>query len=712
VDLLRIAMILSPSVKANRVTPGLASPGRPAGLSAAWATPVVLFAVLMLFGSTPTPVLAQHTTSGTMHVVWDGDVPAAYYVVDPTGTGRQLLIDDAEAAVARYFSLDRQPVELTGSRIVPGGAGPGVDGLRTTGVRAMTRMGVDVAGMVEDSRDFVTLLCRFADEPEPFARENIAEVHGASYPGVRQYFAELAWDQALMAGSRVTDWYVLPKPRDAYVFQNLTDFGALARDCTAAADEDVDFAAFYGINLQFSGALSRRLVQPYDVLSFGGSWTLSLDGVTRSWGMTWLSAGHATTRAVVMHEMGHALGWPHSSGGAGNTYDSNWDVMSRGYLRWEPPHGWLTVHTIAQHKDAVGWVASHRRWVPVDGSLERGMIVRTALPPEDGYLFARVPSGDSDYTVEVRRQAGHDQPLPGDAVVIHRVRFGMASVVTADGQSDPNGAGAQWLPGEEYHDQERGVSVRVDAVASDGFHVSITRGWRADIAADGPGRIIARGVDASSSCDSACSLVVSERGARVQLEPAPEMAATFSHWTGDCAAYGTVCELSLNRNHTATAVFRAGVAVGETLLAATVGDMFEAELHPRGPATSAEWRILGGDLPEGMQFDAEALVIRGIAIEAGTFVITIAPATDEAGLVERYRLDVAPPALTASVVVDQLLGANALRPVDIQYLDRAGNRNGRLDIGDVRQWVLEQVRAGAIATREARVLQQFVGAVR
>ncbi|MHB1170478.1 MAG: hypothetical protein ACYC28_14470, partial [Longimicrobiales bacterium] len=422
---------------------------------------ILSFAAILLSGVTPAILTAQDITRGTLHTVWDGAVPAMHYVVDPTGAGRLLIVEGADPD-GQYLGLDRRQVEVLGARVVPSGAGQELDGLRATGVRAAARAAVEVSGVVKDARNFVTVLCRFADETEPFAREAIADVHGPHYPGVRHYFAELAWDPTLMAGSIVTDWYVLPMPRDAYVSNNLTDFGALARDCTAAADDDVDFAAFYGINLQFSGALSRRLVEPYDVVSFGGGWTLTLDGVTRPWGMTWLSAEHARTHAVVMHEMGHALGWPHSSGGNGSDYDSEWDVMSRGYLRWEPPYGWLSVHTIAQHKDAAGWIPAERRWTPASGKLERGIIVPTALPPEGDYLFARIPAGDSHYTVEVRRQAGHDQPLPGHAVVLHHVRFGMASVVSAEGQDDPNGDAAQWLPGEEYHDHKRGVSVRVD----------------------------------------------------------------------------------------------------------------------------------------------------------------------------------------------------------------------------------------------------------
>ena len=41
-------------------------------------------------------------------------------------------------------------------------------------------------------------------------------------------------------------------------------------------------------------------------------------------------------------------------------------------------------------------------------------------------------------------------------------------------------------------------------------------------------------------------------------------------------------------------------------------------------------------------------------------------------------------------MLDQLLGAGALKADEARFLDLQGNANGRLDVGDVRAWMIAQ----------------------
>ena len=66
------------------------------------------------------------------------------------------------------------------------------------------------------------------------------------------------------------------------------------------------FPSFIGINLMFNDDL--------DCCAWGGTTTLSLDGQSRTYRMTWLPPWGYENQGPVAHEMGHGFGLPHSSG--------------------------------------------------------------------------------------------------------------------------------------------------------------------------------------------------------------------------------------------------------------------------------------------------------------------------------------------------------------------------------------------------------------
>lgn len=432
---------------------------------------------------------------GRLAMYWSElDPPSSAVVVsltDDQGVRRELDLDPAQLRqLQRADALRGGEVDVTLGAQVPAIPGPlpgrtAVPRFSVTSLvirtPAPSRRGAASAQDAVAPTPFVTLLCKFADFPnEPWTPAQIGVTLGTSYPGAAHFFSELADGATPLAGSRAVGWFTLPHPRSYYVPQYSSDTWALAADCAAAADPVVDFNQYYGVNFQFNGPLNQRPTPPNDVLSYGGSAILTVEGAQRSYPVTWLSNIHAFTYVVIHHEMGHALGWPHSSGPYLETYDSRWDIMSAGYIYQDPVYGWLGPHTVAYHLAKSGWIAPGRLWQGGAGLHGSIIMERTALPPGNGYHAAILPLNDGTgrfYTVEVRKTAGYDRNLPGDGVLLHLVDPSLsdrqAQVVDVDGNGDPNDAGAYWRSGQIFQDVSHGLFVMVDSATSTGYGITL-----------------------------------------------------------------------------------------------------------------------------------------------------------------------------------------------------------------------------------------------
>jgi hypothetical protein len=389
----------------------------------------------------PTKALA-----GWLHVVY-GDAPRGgghmhtHLLVDDMGRATRLAIPDGViAAAGGREALNRRRVTVVG-QLLPGPSATLSAGNPVVAIHSIVpdaRQGVSGApqgsspalqaeseALVSGPQKWVSILCRFGDSPTvtPFPKSwfDTLLLGSAAAPSLDHYWREVSFGTVNLTGSVVLGWYTLPQPRSYYVYGNplQLDHQRAAQDCTAAADAEVHFPSFSGINLMFNDDL--------DCCAWGGSTILALDGLTKMYRVTWLPPWGYESQGPIAHEMGHGFRLPHSSGPYQGTYDSRWDVMSDLWGNcppWHPIYGCVGTHTISYHKDLLGWIPENRRYIAAAGTSET-----IALEPLDqlstsGFMIARIPIPGSTtrfYTVETRRKVGYDGPLPGHAVVIHFV---------------------------------------------------------------------------------------------------------------------------------------------------------------------------------------------------------------------------------------------------------------------------------------------------
>src|SRR5215216_5749937 len=455
---------------------------------------IVLFLIAGLLFSTLNPgsLLAVHaqqagnkTLSGWLTIL-RGDSQAGgtkdiqMLATDAGSSIRLVLEDDVAAPVGGVLALDRKHITVYGDWSGTLGDQGGPEPFQVTSIAPMAEADV-AAAAVTGSQKWISILCKFQDNTaEPRDLAYFQNMYMNAYPGLDHYWRQQSYNMINTLGSTASGWYTLPHPHDYYMFAGWFNLDQAAKDCTGVANPSVNFAGFSGINLMFNDLL--------DDYAWGGGSYLTLDGVTKVWHMTWEPPWGYSNVAVLGHEMGHGFGLPHSSGNYGQTYDNQWDVMSDTWTACynrggsDPVYGCIGQHTIAYHKDKLGWIPASQKTSVRAGTAKTVILEQLALPQTSNLKMVRLPIPGSSghfYTVEARRLTGYDSQLPGNGVIIHEVltsRIEPAHVIDKDNNGDTGDGGAMWTTGEIFRDNTNKIAVAVLARTKSGFRVHVASG--------------------------------------------------------------------------------------------------------------------------------------------------------------------------------------------------------------------------------------------
>ena len=520
----------------------------------------------------------------------------------------------------------------------------------------------------------------FADVSPKYGRAVYDSAYFGAHAGVgpysvARYYREVSLGALTFTGA-TTPWIRLPRTRASYVDGSSADvwqrYGDFARDLLVRAEDHVDWRRYdndgpdgvpnsgdddgavdiavllqpgseYGCgpdSLRGFRETGYRLSllpgwngQPYVTTAIGAAGTpIVIDDFVGASAVACQGEEIVPTRVnIPIHEIGHVLGLPDLYDYDGSSFGvGGWDVMGI----WAAPPA-RPPHFGAWARERLGWATV--RHVSTSGRVELNAVARAG-----DIVRINLNGGREHLLLEYRAADGADASAPGTGLVVWHV-------------DDAVLESRHW----GVNDDETHPAVRV--VQADGRDDLAARANVGDGGDPFPGSSVVVELSDSSNprlhtSDGAPS------GVRID-----QIALA-----GD--------RVSFDVTFTVTAPV---IAAATTSVNASLGQAaFTHTLQATGGAPPYQWRALGA-LPAGLTLGSDG-VIHGAPVDLVTARVAVEVRDAKASKsVAELDVRVTMPALTTQQALRGVASPASLDATRQRALDLVGNRNGRLDVGDV-----------------------------
>lgn len=209
---------------------------------------------------------------------------------------------------------------------------------------------------------------------------------------------------------------------------------------------------------------------------------------------------------------------------------------------------------------------------------------------------------------------------------------------------------------------------------------------------------------ADTAGDVAAGVFLLKNGTAKVVANVTQPGGVFEGWSGDATGTADTLTLTMIKPYRITATLASALAApAPSLPGAIMGKSYSQQLAATGGTGTYQWALASGTLPPGVALASNGK-LTGVPAAPGDYSFQAKVTSGSQTATIDVAVTVTIPTLALDSVLVQVLGLSSnLSADDLSFLDLAGNKNGRLDVGDFLAWVSLTGQQASAASAMARV---------